>query len=65
MSNSECSDPAIDEIRAVRHQISARFGHDLRKLIEDHIELQKRYADRLIFLRDRHDSVDVHVSLGA
>src|SRR4051812_49184050 len=29
----EMSDPAIDEIRAVRHRISARFGHDPERLV--------------------------------
>ena len=42
------SDPVIDEIREVRHQISARFGHDPRKLVAYYIELQKQYEDRLL-----------------
>jgi hypothetical protein len=42
------SDPVIDEIREVRHQISARFDHDPRRLVEHYVELQKQYEDRLI-----------------
>ena len=42
------SDPVIDEIREVRHQISARFDHDPERLVAYYIELQRRYQDRLI-----------------
>lgn len=42
------SDPVIDEIRDVRHNISARFNHDPERLIAYYMELQKRYQDRLL-----------------
>lgn len=42
------SDPVIDEIREVRHRISARFDHDPRRLVAYYMELQKQYRDRLI-----------------
>ena len=42
------SDPVIDEIREVRHRISARFDHDPERLVAYYIELQRRYQDRLI-----------------
>ena len=42
------SDPVIDEIREVRHQISARCEHDPAKLVAYYMELQKKYRDRLI-----------------
>ena len=42
------SDPAIDAVRAARIQISKEFGDDPTRLIAHYIELQKRYADRLI-----------------
>ena len=45
-------DPALDEIREVRHRISEQFGHDPRKLIEYYMELQKEYADRLVRFAD-------------
>ncbi len=42
------SDPVIDEIREVRHRISARFGHDPTRLVAFYMEKQKQYQDRLI-----------------
>jgi len=42
------SDPVIDEIREVRHRISARFGHDPTQLVAFYMEMQKQYQDRLI-----------------
>lgn len=41
-------DPAIEQIREVRHRISAEFGHDTKRLIDHYRELEKKYADRLI-----------------
>jgi hypothetical protein len=46
--NDPAPDPVIDEIREVRHQISARFDHDPSRLVAYYMELQKRYQDRLI-----------------
>lgn len=42
------SDPVIDEIRQVRHEISAEFDHDPVRLVAYYMELQKQHADRLI-----------------
>ena len=42
------SDPVIDEIREVRHRISARFEHDPTQLVAFYMEMQKQYQDRLI-----------------
>ena len=42
------SDPVIDEVRAVRHRISARFDHDPARLVAYYMELQERYRDRLV-----------------
>ena len=42
------SDPIIDEIREVRHRISARFEHDPARMVAFYIEQQKQYQDRLI-----------------
>ena len=42
------SDPVIDEVREVRHRISARFGHDPTRLVAFYMEMQKQYQDRLI-----------------
>ena len=41
-------DPLIEEIRAVRHRISARFGHGTRALLDHYREMEKRYADRVL-----------------
>lgn len=42
------SDPVIDEIREVRHRISARVDHDPARLVAYYMELQKQYQNRLI-----------------
>jgi hypothetical protein len=42
------SDPVIDEIRAVRHRISAQFDHDPKRLVAHYMEFQKQYQARLI-----------------
>ncbi|HEU4882406.1 MAG TPA: hypothetical protein VFT45_09185 [Longimicrobium sp.] len=41
-------DDAVEEVRKIRKQISARFDHDPVKLVEHYMERQKRYGDRLI-----------------
>ena len=42
------SDPVIDEIREVRHRISARCGHDPSSLVAYYMKLQEQYRDRLM-----------------
>ena len=42
------SDPVIDEIREVRHRISARFDHDPARLVDYYIQLQESHRHRLI-----------------
>ena len=44
----EMSDPAIEEVRAVRHRISARFDHDPERLVAYYMALQEKFQDRLI-----------------
>jgi hypothetical protein len=34
-------EPVIDEVRAIRHRISARHGHDPRRLVEYYLERQQ------------------------
>ena len=41
------SDPVINEVREVRHRISARFGHNPTRLVAFYMEMQKQYQDRL------------------
>ena len=42
------SEPVINEIREIRHRISARFDHEPARLVTFYMELQKQYQDRLI-----------------
>jgi hypothetical protein len=35
-------DPIIAEVRSARHRISAQFGHDVRRLCEHYMELEKQ-----------------------
>ena len=42
------SDPVLDRVRAVRHEISARFDHDPKKLTAYYIARQERHKERLI-----------------
>lgn len=41
-------DHGIDWIRKIRHEISAKFDHDPKKLGDHYRELEKKYADRLV-----------------
>jgi hypothetical protein len=41
-------DPAIDEVREVRRQISERFGHDPARLVEHYMMLQEQHRERLL-----------------
>lgn len=45
---SEHSDPTLDHIRRVRHEISAEFDHDPQKIVEYYMRLQERHRDRLV-----------------
>ena len=39
------SDYEIDEIRRIRHQISAEHGHDLHKIAEHYRKLEKELRE--------------------
>ncbi len=41
-------DPVIDEIREVRHRLSAELGHDPARIVAALIHLQQTYRNRLI-----------------
>jgi hypothetical protein len=41
-------DPVIDEIREIRHRISAMCDHDPARLVAYYQRIQQQYADRLI-----------------
>jgi hypothetical protein len=49
------ADPVIDEIREVRHRISAEFDHDPVRLVEHYIKLQEQYRDRLVGPAERKE----------
>jgi hypothetical protein len=48
MTETAQLDAPIEEIRELRHQISARCENDPVKLIDYYLELQEKYRDRLI-----------------
>jgi hypothetical protein len=58
MTTKKRSDPVIDEIRAVRHEISARFDHDPERLVAYYMELQELYRDRLVRAPDPTERPD-------
>ncbi len=46
--NPPMPDPVIDEIREIRHRISAMCDHDPAKLVAYFQKIQEQYSDRLI-----------------
>ena len=42
------AEPGIDEVRAARMEISERYGHNVDRMLADHIQQQEQYADRLV-----------------
>ena len=42
------TEPGLEAIRRVRHEISAEIGHDPKKLLEYYRKLEADYADRLV-----------------
>jgi hypothetical protein len=51
-------DPVIDEIREVRHRISAQFDHDPKRLVAYYMELQEKYKERLLSNPENQDSLE-------
>jgi hypothetical protein len=47
--NQATPDPVIDEIREIRHAISARYEHDPTKLVAFLMQFQQQFQDRLIY----------------
>ena len=45
------AEPGIDEVRAARMEISERYGHNIDRMLADHIKRQEHYASRLITLK--------------
>lgn len=46
--NLNPADAVVDEIREVRHRISARFDHDPARLVRYYLEMQEGVRDRLL-----------------
>lgn len=42
------TDPGLEEIRRVRHEISAEIGHDPKRLLDYYRELEAEYGERLV-----------------
>jgi hypothetical protein len=59
--NEMDKDPPIDEVRELRHQISARFNHDPAQLIAHYLKLQQKYKDRFIGQPPKKDT-DQHAA---
>ena len=47
--NPTMPDPVIDEIREIRHRISASCDHDPAKLVAFLMQYQQQFRDRLIY----------------
>ena len=47
--NPNPTDPVIDEIREIRHRISAEHDHDPAKLVAYLMEYQLQYRARLVY----------------
>ena len=45
-------DKALEEIRAIRRQISETYGHDVKAFLEHYRELERQYQERLIGRKD-------------
>ena len=48
MKTNRPPNPEIDEIREIRHQLSAESGHNPAKFLQDLIQFQKRFEPRFI-----------------
>jgi hypothetical protein len=48
----------IARIRAARHEIAARFGHDTAKLVERYTELQQPYQVQMVDTAPATERVD-------
>jgi hypothetical protein len=48
------TDEGIEPVRAVRHEISAEFGHDIRKYVEYLRTQEPKYADQIAAYRKAH-----------
>ena len=45
--------PILDEIRRVRHAMSAEIGHDPNRIVDYFASMQRKYAKRVVNLADQ------------
>ena len=50
------NDPIVEEVRAVREQLAARFNFDIRKIVEDAQTRQATSKSRIVSFQRRHCS---------
>ncbi|HYH83437.1 MAG TPA: hypothetical protein VEX86_26820 [Longimicrobium sp.] len=48
MKEQDYTDPALEEIWAIREKIAAEFDHDVQKMAKFHMEYEKQFGDRVI-----------------
>ncbi len=51
-------DPTIERIRAARHQISAEYNHDPKKLLAHYRQMEQEYKDRMLKDKVTKSNVD-------
>jgi hypothetical protein len=49
----ESTDPALEEIWAIRERTAAEFGYDVDRIAQAHMEYEKRFGDRILPPPDR------------
>jgi hypothetical protein len=49
------TDPVVDEVRAIRERLAAKFDFDLKAIVADAQQREKTHGDRLVNLREKQD----------
>jgi hypothetical protein len=52
-ASADACDPGIEEVRALRRELSERFGHDLARLGQHLRAIEQKHADRVVQPPDR------------
>jgi hypothetical protein len=52
------TDPVIDEIRQVRREISTRFDHDPKRLVDYYMKLQENHRERMLDQTKTREPID-------
>lgn len=56
-------DPIVDEVRAVREELAARFDFDIRKIVEDAQKRQTASQSRVVSFQKPNPSLRPTVSI--